>query len=235
MNISDLVDAVAATDSKLTKAQAKAAIEATFAAIRDPAAKGDQIFNGAADNAAGTAVLLEVAQAMQALPPDAKPKRSVLFLAVTAEEKGLLGSRYYAQTPLYPLTRTLANINMDGANQFGRTSDMEVIGFGASTLDDIGMAVAQGQGRIMPAFYPKAGKDVIGQPDGYGRQRESDYRTHDYHKVTDEVKPWWNFDGTAEDTQLLIDLGREIADGTTWPAWKPGTEFKAKRDAMLKR
>src|SRR6185436_7700610 len=98
--------------------------------------------NGAADNAAGVAVLLELAQAMKALPAAQQPKRSVLFLAATAEEKGLLGSRFYAQNPLYPLTQTIAVINMDGANQFGRTSDLEIVGFGATTIDDIGVEVA---------------------------------------------------------------------------------------------
>jgi Zn-dependent M28 family amino/carboxypeptidase len=225
---------------------------------RDPALKGDQIFNGAADNAAGTAVLLEVAQAMQALPPAAKPKRSVLFLAVTAEEKGLLGSRYYAQSPLYPLTRTLANINMDGANQFGRTSDMEVIGFGASTLDDIGMAVAQSQGRVMrpeshpergsyyrsdhfefakvgvPAYYAKAGKKFIGQPDDFAEKTVNEYLAKHYHQVSDDVKPDWTFEGAAQDTEFLLQVGLRIANGTEWPAWKPGNEFKARRDAALK-
>ena len=226
---------------------------------RDAAAKGDQIFNGAYDNASGTAMILEAAEVFAALPPARRPKRSLLFLLVTAEEKGLLGARYYATHPLYPLSKTLANLNVDGGQRSGRTRDLEVIGYGNSTIDELAAALLQKSNRVLvpdtepekgyfyrsdhfefakegvPAFYPKAGKDVIGQPDGYGRQRESDYRTHDYHKVTDEVKPWWNFEGTAEDTQLLIDLGREIADGTTWPAWKPGTEFKAKRDAMLKR
>jgi Zn-dependent M28 family amino/carboxypeptidase len=125
---------------------------------RDERLKGDQIYNGAADNAAGVAVLLELAQAMKALPPTQQPKRSVLFLSVTAEEKGLLGSRYYALNPLYPLNRTVAVINMDGANQFGRTSDMEVIGFGASTIDDVGAAVANEQGRTVRAdSHPERG------------------------------------------------------------------------------
>src|SRR5581483_9251422 len=152
---------------------------------RDPRLKGDQIYNGAADNAAGTAVLLELAQAFRSLPSAEQPKRSVLFISVTAEEKGLLGSRFYAEHPLYPLNRTVANINMDGANQFGPTSDMETVGFGASTIDDVGIAVARAQGRVMkpdahpergsyyrsdhfefakvgvPSYYPKAGKLFI--------------------------------------------------------------------------
>ena len=225
---------------------------------RDERAKGDQIFNGAADNAAGVAVLLELAQAMKALPPAQRPKRSVLFLAVTAEEKGLLGSRYYAQNPLYPLNHTLAVINMDGANQFGRTSDLEVIGFGASTIDDVGLAVAKEQGRAVrpdshpergsyyrsdhfefakvgvPAFYPKAGKQFIGQPAEFGEKKVADYIAKDYHQVSDEVKPDWTFEGAAQDTEFLLKVGLHIANGSDWPEWKPGNEFKAKRDAMLK-
>jgi Zn-dependent M28 family amino/carboxypeptidase len=226
---------------------------------RDDRLKGDQIYNGAADNAAGVAVLLELVQACQALPAGERPKRSILFLAVTAEEKGLLGSRYYAQEPLYPLKQTLANINMDGANQFGPTSDMRTIGFGASTLDDLGVAVATEQGRTMlpeshpergsyyrsdhfefakvgvPSYYPKSGNQFIGQPADFGEKLQAEYIANDYHKVTDEIKPGWTFEGAAQDTQFLLQVGLRVANGDTWPEWKPGNEFKAKRDAMLSR
>ena len=178
---------------------------------------------------------------------------------MTAEEKGLLGARYYATTPLYPLNKTLANLNVDGGQMMGRSRDLEVIGHGNSTIDEIALRFLQQKNRTLvpdtepekgyfyrsdhfefakegvPAFYPKAGKEIIGQPPGYGKQRGDEYRNIDYHKVTDEVKPWWHFDGAAEDTQLLIDIGREIANATRWPEWKPGTEFKVKRDAMLRR
>jgi Zn-dependent M28 family amino/carboxypeptidase len=226
---------------------------------RNPQLQGDQIYNGAADNAAGVAVLLEIAQAYQALPAAQRPKRSILFLSVTAEEKGLLGSRYYAQDPLYPLNRTLANINMDGANQFGPTSDMVTVGFGASTIDDIGIAVAAAQGRTMspeahpergsyyrsdhfefakvgvPSYYPKSGKAFIGQPDDFGEKLINDYIANDYHKVTDEVKPGWTFEGAAQDTEFLTQVGLRIANGDTWPEWKSGNEFKATRDTMMKK
>ncbi len=226
---------------------------------RDARLQGDQIYNGAADNAAGVAVLLELAQACQALPPAQRPKRSILFLSVTAEEKGLLGSHYYAHDPLYPLTSTLANINMDGANQFGPTSDMRTIGFGASTLDDLGTAVAAEQGRNMlpddhpergsyyrsdhfefakvgvPSYYPKSGKLFIGQPADFGEKLINEYIANDYHKVTDEVKPNWTFEGAAQDTEFLLQVGLRVANGDTWPEWKPGNEFKAKRDAMMKK
>jgi Zn-dependent M28 family amino/carboxypeptidase len=224
---------------------------------RDPRLKGDQIYNGAADNAAGVAVLLELAQAFQALPPAQRPKRSILFLSVTAEEKGLLGSRYYVQEPLYPLAQTLADINMDGANQFGRTSDMTTIGFGATTIDDIGIAVAREQGRTMlpdphpehgsyyrsdhfefakvgvPAYYAGSGRTYIGMPADFGEKLIQDYIAHDYHKVSDEVKPGWTFEGAAQDTEFLLEVGLRVANGDTWPEWRPGNEFKAKRDAMM--
>ena len=226
---------------------------------RNAQLKGDQIYHGAADNAAGVAVLLELAQAYRALPAAQQPKRSILFLSITAEEKGLLGSRYYAQNPLYPLTKTVADINMDGANQFGPTSDMETVGFGASTLDDIGVAVAKSQGREMkpeahpergsyyrsdhfefakigvPSYYPKSGKLFIGQPADYGEKLINEYIAHDYHQVTDTVKPNWTFEGAAQDTEFLMQVGLRVANDATWPQWRDGNEFKARRDAMLKQ
>jgi Zn-dependent M28 family amino/carboxypeptidase len=225
---------------------------------RDPRLKGDQIYNGAADNAAGCAVLLELARAFSQLPADQRPKRSILFLSVTAEEKGLLGSHYYALEPLYPLNKTVANINMDGANQFGPTSDMATVGFGASTIDDIGIAVAAAQGREMkpeahpengsyyrsdhfefakvgvPSYYPKSGRTFIGMPADFAEKQLQDYIANRYHKVTDEVQPDWTFEGAAQDTLFLLQVGWRIANGDKWPEWKPGNEFKARRDAMLK-
>jgi Zn-dependent M28 family amino/carboxypeptidase len=219
---------------------------------------GDQIFNGAADNAIGTAVLLEIAQGFASLPAAARPQRSLLFLAVTAEEKGLLGARYYATHPLYPLKKTLANINIDGAQTKGVSRDIEVIGYGNSTLDDLAAAILQKTNRILvpdtepqkgyfyrsdhfefakqgvPAFYTHSGKDIIGPLAGYGKKRSDDYTSEDYHKVSDEIKPWWDFEGAATDARLFFELGREVANTSKWPEWKPGTEFKAKRDAMLR-
>lgn len=218
---------------------------------------GDQIFNGAADNAIGTAVLVEIAQGFASLPTAARPQRSLLFLAVTAEEKGLLGARYYATHPLYPLKKTVANINIDGAQTKGVSRDIEVIGYGNSTLDDLAAAILKKTNRILvpdtepqkgyfyrsdhfefakegvPAFYTHPGKDIIGPPAGYGKKRSDDYTSEDYHKVSDEIKPWWDFEGAATDTRLFFELGREVANTSKWPEWKPGTEFKAKRDAML--
>ena len=226
---------------------------------KDERLKGDQIYNGAADNAAGTAVLLELARAYASLPADQRPKRSILFLSVTAEEKGLLGSRYYANNPLYPLDHTLANINIDGANPFGPTSDMATVGFGASTIDDVGIAVAAEQGRSMqaeahperggyyrsdhfefakvgvPSYYPKNGQTYIGMPADFAEKTAADYIANRYHKVSDEVQPDWTFEGAAQDSAFLYEVGLRIANGDTWPEWKAGNEFKAKRDAMMKK
>ena len=224
---------------------------------RDSRLRGDQIFHGALDNASGCAALLELARAFAGLPPEARPRRSLLFLSVTAEEKGLLGSRYYATHPLYPLAKTLADINMDGFNVFGRTDDFESVGLGSSTLDDIAADITRAQGRFMvaelhpewgsyyrsdhfefakvgvPACHMEGGWHFTGHPEEYGRQMILDYTINDYHKVTDVVRPGWRMDGAVQDAQTLFELGRRVADGDAWPAWKPGNEFKARRDAML--
>lgn len=223
---------------------------------RDPKLKGDQIFNGALDNASGTAALLEIAKAFTKLKTP--PTRSVLFLAVTGEEKGLLGAKYYAANPLYPLDRTLADINMDGINQWGKTKDFTVIGLGNTTLDDRLTEIAKSQGRVIkpdaepekgffyrsdhfefakhgvPALHVDAGTEYIGKPEGYGMKKREEYNTKDYHNVSDEVKPDWDLSGAVEDLQLLFQLGYDVASSEKWPEWKPGTEFKATREAMLK-
>ena len=222
---------------------------------KDTSLKGDQIYNGANDNASGTAGLLELAQAFAKISP--APKRSILFLSVTAEERGLLGAKYYAENPLYPLKDTLANINMDELNQWGRSKDVRVIGLGNSTLDDVIEEVARSQGRDVvgdaepekgryyrsdhfefakqgvPALYPKQGIEIVGKPDGYGLHKEKEYTSNDYHKVTDEIKPDWDLSGAVEDLQLLLQVGYKVSETDKFPEWKPGTEFKAKRDAMM--
>jgi Zn-dependent M28 family amino/carboxypeptidase len=222
---------------------------------RNPALQGDQIMNGALDNASGTAQMLSIAQAFTQLEP--APKRSVLFLAVTAEEYGLLGARYYAQNPLYPLNRTVANINIDVINQWGRTSDLVVIGLGNSTLDDVLDTVATAAGRTLvpdpesekgffyrsdhfefakegvPALYTDVGVNYLDKPAGYGIQKREEYTANDYHKVTDEIKPDWDLSGAVEDGRLLFEVGYRVAQAPQWPVWKPGTEFKARREAML--
>jgi Zn-dependent M28 family amino/carboxypeptidase len=224
---------------------------------RDTSLEGDQIFNGALDNATGTAALLELAEAYatQPTPPD----RSILFLAVTAEEYGLLGAKHYATNPLYPLDRTLANINIDGLNQWGRTSDIVVVGYGNSTLEDVlaGEAIEQNREirpdpepekgffyrsdhfefakQGVPALYTDNGTAYIGKPEGYSQQKREEYTNIDYHKVSDEVKPDWDLSGAVEDVQLLFRVGWRVAGTEAYPEWKEGTEFKARREEMLRR
>ncbi len=223
---------------------------------RDSRLKGDQIFNGAFDNASGTAALVEIAARFAAQRP--APRRTILFLAVTGEERGLLGAKYYAEQPLYPLARTLANINMDRIQVFGRSRDLEVIGYGNSTIDDLAGAILSRSNRVLipdtmpekgyfyrsdhfefakqgvPAFYSKFGKDLLDRP-GVGAKLDDEYTANDYHKVSDDQKANWDYSGAVEDVKFLTELGTTIANGDKWPEWKPGTEFKAKRDASLKK
>jgi Zn-dependent M28 family amino/carboxypeptidase len=223
---------------------------------RDPELKGDQIYNGAADNASGSAGLIEIARAFTKLSP--APKRSVLFLSVTAEEQGLLGSEYYAENPLYPLKNTLADINMDGLNTWGKTKDITIIGLGNSTLDDTTAEVLKAHDRTVagdpdpgkggfyrsdhfefakqgvPALDPDSGDQYIGKPAGYGKQKRDYYTEHDYHKPSDEVKPDWDLSGAVEDLRVFFEIGDRVAQDSKYPEWKPGTEFKAKRDEMMK-
>ena len=221
------------------------------------AVNGDTIYNGALDNASGVAQLLEIAQAFVQAQP--RPKRSVLFLMVTAEEQGLLGSQYYSVSPIYPLARTLANINIDGVNQWGRTKDITVIGMGASDLDDYLRQAAEQQGRTLrpdpesekgfyyrsdhfnfakqgvPALYTDTGVEFIGKPADYSKQKRDEYTEKDYHAPSDEVKPDWDLAGAIEDGQLLYTVGYRVANADKFPEWKPGNEFRAKREEMLKK
>ena len=221
---------------------------------RDTTLKGDQIYNGALDNASGSAAVLDIAKAFTNLP--VRPRRSVLFLAVTAEEKGLVGAKYYATHPLYPLEKTVANINVDGINQWGKTSDLTVIGLGNSTLDDDLLSVLKADHRTIrpdaepekgyyyrsdhfefakqgvPALDTDAGIEYVGKPAGYGMKKRDEYTNKDYHNVTDEVKPDWDLSGGAQDMQALFKVGNAVANANDTPRWKPGNEFKAKRDSM---
>jgi len=218
---------------------------------------GDRIYHGAQDNAVGCAGLLEIARAYTKLPRP--PRRSMLFLSVTAEEQGLLGSEYYSVSPIYPLAKTLANINMDGLNVHGRTRDIILVGLGASELDDYATAVAGEQGRIVkpdaepekgfyyrsdhfnfarqgiPAMDPDDGLEYIGKPSGYGQKVRDDYTQHRYHSPADVVLPDWDMSGAREDLKLFLAVGYRVAQADRFPEWKPGSEFRAKRDAMLKR
>jgi Zn-dependent M28 family amino/carboxypeptidase len=224
---------------------------------KNPKLQGDTVFNGAVDNASGTAALLELAEAFATLARP--PKRSILFFSPTAEEKGLLGAKYYAENPLYPLVRTAAVINMDGLNPWGRTRDVVVVGLGNSTLDDVLTEAAKSQGRVVkpdaepekgyfyrsdhfefakkgvPALDTEAGTDYVGKPSGYGLRMREEYTAKDYHKVSDEIKPDWDLSGAVEDLQLLLQVGYRVAQSGQLPEWKSGTEFKAVREEMLKK
>jgi Zn-dependent M28 family amino/carboxypeptidase len=222
-----------------------------------PEVNGDRIYNGALDNATGVAGLIELGQAFATLKP--APKRSLLFLAVTAEEQGLLGSDYYAQHPIYPLKKTLAVVNMDALNIYGRTRDLTVVGLGASDLDDYARDAAAAQGRVVkpdpnpenggyfrsdhfpfakqgvPALNAGGGDDYIGRPPGWGQQVQAAYTAQHYHKPSDEVRPDWNLSGAIEDLQVYYAVALRAATTAQWPQWKPGSEFKATRERMMQK
>jgi Zn-dependent M28 family amino/carboxypeptidase len=221
-----------------------------------PELQGDQIFNGAIDNASGVASVIELAGAFSKLNPP--PKRSMLFMATTAEEAGLLGAKFYAEHPLYPLQKTLADINLDSMNVWGKARDIEDLSLGFSTLDDLLAAAAQRQRRsAIPDSRPDKGKiyradnfefSKAGLPSlyiGKGEHllsraetaplRSDEFDSKDYHQVTDEVHPDWDLSGAVEDVQLLFEVGYEVANDDKFPEWKPRSEFKAKRDSMLKK
>jgi len=216
---------------------------------------GDKIYHGALDNATGIGGMIEIARAYAKLP--VAPKRSLLFLAVTAEEQGLLGSDYYARTPLYPLRNTLAAINMDGLNIYGKTRDLSVVGLGNSDLDDYARDAAAGQGRHLvpdpkpenggyfrsdhfpfarqgvPAINAGGGEEVIGKPEGWARKAQDAYTAQHYHKPSDIMRPDWDMGGAVQDLQIYYVMGYRLAQAGTFPEWKPGTEFKARRDKMM--
>src|SRR6266480_1371240 len=224
---------------------------------RHPELQGDQIFNGAIDNASGVASLIELADAFTNLNP--LPRRSLLFMATTAEEAGLLGAKFYAEHPLYPLEKTLADINIDTVNPWGKTRDIEDLSDNNSTVDDLLAAAAKRNGRVMtpnsqpqkgsfyradhfefskrgvPSLYTGGGKDFIGKPANFGKEKKDDYTAHHYHQVSDEINPNWDFSGAVQDVDLLFEVGYQVANGDKFPEWKPGSEFKAKRDQMIKR
>lgn len=215
-------------------------------------ANGDTIYNGASDNATGTAALVELGRAFAKGP---KPKRTVIFNAVTAEEKGLLGSEYYAANPLYPLGKTAININMDGLSLLGATRDVVAIGQGSSEVDRYMEAAVKANGQVVspdprpeagsfyrsdqfslvkrgvPAMYAKGGQDLVVGRTAAGKAAADDYIAKRYHQPDDEFSPDWNYDGALKDLQLQYAVGRALADSGDWPAWNEGAEFKAARDA----
>ena len=219
---------------------------------RHPELQGDQIFNGAIDNASGVASVIQLATAFTKLNPP--PKRSVLFMDTTAEEAGLLGAKYYVEHPLYPLEKTLAEINIDGVNPWGKTQDLEDLTDRNSSLDDLLGEAAARQGRVMkpstepekggfyrvdsfefakagvPVLHLARGIDVIGKPPEYGKQKRDEFVAKHYHQPSDEVDPGWDLSGAVQDVQLLFEVGYQVANGDKFPEWKAGSEFKAKRE-----
>ncbi len=224
-----------------------------LAAERD--VNSDNIYNGAIDNASGTAALLAMAKAYTQL--EQKPSRSILFAAVSAEEQGLLGSKYFASDPPIVPGRLAAVINMDGTNIIGRTHDVNVIGYGKSSLDRFVKAIARAQQRIVtpdhfpdrgyyyrsdqfslakigvPGVYLHSGINVIGKPDGWGKERLDEWVEKIYHQPSDEYREDWDLSGALEDIRLLFHVGRRVAEDPQMPAWTPGDEFEAARKAAI--
>jgi hypothetical protein len=211
---------------------------------------GDAIYNGAADNASGCAGMLALARAWGRMSP--RPRRSVLFVAVTAEESGLLGSEFFAKNPPVPRELLVANFNVDGLNVWGRTEDLEFIGYGKNSLTAVAAAVAKERGRRIepdsnpdlglfyrsdhfnfarigvPAAYFKAGNDFLDRPVERRRMKGS-FTTVHYHQPTDEVAPWWNLDGAVEDLEVLLECMVRTCNADARPTWTPGDEFEQAR------
>ena len=217
----------------------------------DPSQEGDGIYNGALDNATGTAGLIELARKYADGPP---PRRSVLFLAVTAEEQGLLGSAYYAANPLVPLAQTVGGLNMDGLNYYGPTSDVTVTGLGNSDLDKYLGAAAEAQGRVLmadsqpekgyffrsdhfelsklgvPTIYPNAGSIHREFGREYVDTKRADYLANRYHKPADEYGEDWDLTGAVEDLNLYFEAGHMLVTNKDWPNWSQDSAFRALRD-----
>jgi len=223
----------------------------------DPTLKGDQIFNGALDNATGTAGLIELARAFSRLKQP--PKRSLLFLAVTGEEQGLLGSQYYATHPIFPLEKTVAVINMDSLNIWGPMKDITVIGYGLSELDKYVEEEAAQEGRQVnpdptpergsyfrsdhfsfakqgvPALYLSPGVDHRVHGRKWTLEKRDKYLAQNYHKPSDEFDPTWDLSGAIQDLRLIFKVAFRLAQEETFPNWHEGAEFKSLRDKMMKK
>lgn len=224
----------------------------------NPAFKEDSILNGAVDNATGTAALLEIARAFTRLPE--RQDRSILFLAVTCEEQGLLGSQFYAEHPLFPLDKTVGAINMDGLNITGKTKDMTIIGLGNSMLDDYAVEVLKKQGRYVnpdptpekgsyfrsdhfnfakvgvPALYLSKGFDNIEHGKEWGLAEAERWNMTNYHKPADNYEPGiWRFDGMIEDIRTYFEVGYNLSVTKDFPEWNPGSPFKVIREEMMRK
>jgi Zn-dependent M28 family amino/carboxypeptidase len=225
--------------------------------IGKPDETGDNIYNGALDNASGTAALLALTKAFKT---EKQPERTIVFLSVTAEEQGLWGSAYYAENPVYPVEKTVANINMDGINPYGKMRDVSLIGMGQSDLEDLLNDELEKVGRYsspepnpsagyyfrsdhfnfakvgIPALYFGTGIDHVEKGKEYGKELQDDYTAKYYHKPSDAYdSERWNLDGAVDDVQLLYEVGKKLSNSSAWPQWKEGSEFKAVRDGYMKR
>ncbi|HEY0333329.1 MAG TPA: M28 family metallopeptidase [Stenotrophomonas sp.] len=219
---------------------------------------GDNIYNGAVDNATGVAGILEIAGQFAAQQPP--PERSVVFAAVTLEESGLLGSKYYVAHPTFPLDKIAGVVNIDAMSVSGRAKDLTVVGYGSSELEDLLKPIAAKQGRVLhaeatpqngsyfrsdhfnfakagvPALYADGGEDLREGGIDAGRKAAEDYGDHRYHGPKDEYDPaTWKLDGTVEDLQAMYGVGQALAAGDRWPNWYEGNAFKAARDTMMKQ
>ncbi|MDP4709613.1 MAG: M28 family metallopeptidase [Saprospiraceae bacterium] len=221
------------------------------------AVEGDSIYNGALDNASGTAAVLAIAKAFAQNPTP--PERSVVFLFVTAEEQGLLGSAYYAANPIFSPEQSVANLNMDGMNPNGRMRDLTVTGYGQSDLDDIAGALAAEQGRYIipdqepekgyffrsdhfnfakigiPALFAKGGYDHWEKGKEYAQQKQEEFVAARYHQPSDEfTAALWDLGGVVQDAELYLNIGKKLANSSVFPKWKEGSEFKAARSSRIK-
>ena len=216
--------------------------------------EGDNIYNGAVDNATGVAGILEIAEAFAG--QEQKPERSAVFVAVTLEESGLLGSKYYVAHPTFPLDKIAGVINLDAMSVGGKSRDFVVTGKGNSELEDLLKVQADQQGRVLvqegnpaggyyfrsdhfnfakagvPALYAKGGNDLVEGGTEAGKAASEEYGKR-YHQPSDEVHEGWKLDGVVQDLQALHGVGKELAAGTTWPNWYEGNPFKAARDKMM--
>jgi len=217
--------------------------------------EGDNIYNGAVDNATGVAGILEIAEAFAHQEP--KPARSVVFVAVTLEESGLLGSKYYVAHPTFPLDKIAGVINLDAMSVGGKSRDFVVTGKGNSQLEDMLKVYADQQGRVLaeegnpaggyyfrsdhfnfakagvPALYAKGGNDLLEGGVDAGKAASEEYAKR-YHQASDEVHDGWKLDGVVQDLQALYGVGKDLAVADTWPNWYEGNPFKAARDTMMK-
>jgi len=220
-------------------------------------ANSDSIHNGAVDNASGTAAILTIAKAFAEMPADQRPRRSIMFAAVAAEESGLLGSQKFCADPPVAPGYLAANVNIDGLNIIGRTKDIAIVGMGKSSMDKVVQELAAWQGRVVkgdqfpdkgffyrsdqfnfakigvPATYCDPGTEVLGKPAGWGKEQVEKWEATKYHQPSDEYEDSWNLEGAVEDAQLMFLVGLKVANADQLPSWVPGDEFEAARKKAL--